>query len=54
MHGEADILVDQIQYLRQRGVTGQRQLPMETLSAFSQASLLPRLAALIGGPGEEG
>ena len=54
MHGEADILADQIQDLRQGGVAGKRQLPVETLSAFSQASLLPRLAALIGGPGEKG
>ena len=49
MHGEADLLADQIQLLRQSGVAGQRQLPMETLAAFSQASLLPRLAALIVG-----
>jgi glycosyltransferase involved in cell wall biosynthesis len=53
-HGEADLLADQIQDLRQGGVAGKRQLPVETLSAFSQASLLPRLAALIGGPGEKG
>jgi hypothetical protein len=54
MHGEADVLAGQIQRLRQGGVAGQRQLAAETLSAFSQALLLPRLAALIGGPGEEG
>jgi hypothetical protein len=54
MHGEADLLADQIQCLRQSGVAGKRQLPVETLAAFSQASLLPRLAALIGGPGEKG
>jgi glycosyltransferase involved in cell wall biosynthesis len=54
MHGEADLLADQIQCLRKSGVAGKRQLPVETLSAFSQASLLPRLAALIGGPGEKG
>jgi colanic acid biosynthesis glycosyl transferase WcaI len=53
-HGEADILADQIQDLRQGGVTGKRELPAGALSAFSQASLLPRLAALIGGPGEKG
>jgi glycosyltransferase involved in cell wall biosynthesis len=47
MHGEADLLADQIQHLRQSGAAGKRQLPGETLSAFSQASLLPRLAALI-------
>lgn len=47
MHGEADLLADQIQHLRQSGVAGQRQLRVETLSPFSQASLLPRLAALI-------
>jgi hypothetical protein len=40
--------------LRKSGVAGKRQLPVETLSAFSQASLLPRLAALIGGPGKKG
>lgn len=49
MHGEADLLADQIQRLRQSGVAGHRPLPGETLSAFSQASLLPRLAALIEG-----
>ena len=49
LHGEADLLAEQIQCLRQSGVAGQRQLPVETLSAFSQASLLPRLAALIEG-----
>jgi glycosyltransferase involved in cell wall biosynthesis len=54
MHGEADLLAEQIQCLRQSGVASKRQLPVETLSAFSQALLLPRLAALIGGPGEEG
>ena len=54
MHGEADLLADQIQCLRKSGVAGHRQLPVETLSAFSQASLLPRLAALIGGPGKKG
>jgi glycosyltransferase involved in cell wall biosynthesis len=47
MHGEADILAGQIQYLRQSGVEGKRQLPVETLAAFSQASLLPRLAGLV-------
>jgi glycosyltransferase involved in cell wall biosynthesis len=48
-HGQADLLADQIQSLRQRGSAGQRKLPVETMSAFSQASLLPRLAALIEG-----
>jgi hypothetical protein len=33
--------------LRQGGVNGKRQLPVEMLPAFSQASLLPRLAALL-------
>jgi hypothetical protein len=49
MHGEADLLAEQIQCLRQSGATGKRQLPVETLAAFSQALLLPRLAALIEG-----
>jgi hypothetical protein len=49
MHGQADLLADQIQRLRQSGIAGRRRLPMETLAAFSQASLLPRLAALIEG-----
>jgi len=53
-HGEADILANQIQVLRRSGVATKRQLPMETLSAFSQAWLLPRMAALIGGSGETG
>jgi hypothetical protein len=53
-HGEAETLANQIRGLRQGGETGKRQLPVEIWSVFSQASLLPRLAALIGGPGEEG
>jgi len=46
MHGEADILADQIRHLRQSAVAGKQQLPVETLAAFSQASLLTRLAGL--------
>ena len=44
-HGEADILANQIQSLRQKTTGDRRPLPTEVTAAFSKAVLLPSLIA---------
>jgi glycosyltransferase involved in cell wall biosynthesis len=46
-HGEADILADQIQNLRQKTAGGRRPLSTEATAPFSKGVLLPNLIAVL-------
>jgi len=50
-HGDVGELVKQIDQLRRDNVVHQRQPPAEVENHFSQATLLPRLVALIESTG---
>jgi glycosyltransferase involved in cell wall biosynthesis len=46
-HGEADILANQIQNLRQKATDGRRPLSMEVTVAFSKGVVLPKLIGVL-------
>jgi hypothetical protein len=46
-HGEADILANQIQNLRQRAAGARRSLPTEVTAPFSKGVLLPNLISAL-------
>ena len=48
-HGEADMLANQIQNLRQKTPGGRRPLPTEVTAAFSKGVLLPELIGVLEG-----
>jgi glycosyltransferase involved in cell wall biosynthesis len=48
-HGEADMLANQIQNLRQNTPGGRRPLPTEVTAAFSKGVLLPELVGVLEG-----
>ena len=48
-HGEADILAEQIQNLRQKKAGGRGSLPVKVTAAFSKGVLLPELIAALEG-----
>jgi hypothetical protein len=48
-HGEADILAEQIQELRQKTAGGRGSLPVEVTATFSKGVLLPELIAALEG-----
>jgi colanic acid biosynthesis glycosyl transferase WcaI len=51
-HGEAEILVRQIQDLRRNTTAGKRQSPPEITAAFSKKALQPKLIAVLEKPAE--